>query len=420
MSGWAGRTVPAAVVGAFALGVLYIGLPDVRTPAPTATLTTPELPDEIWTERVDTLQAGETLSALLTRGGVNPAAAASVLDAAAAIDARRVPSGMAVTIRRRAADSLPSEIVFQLAADRLLQVRRASDGWTSEEIRLPWVTDTIVVGGVITSTLYDALDSSAAALLPSPQRAELAWTLADILEYRVDMSRDLRHGDHFRALFVRSTGPGGATRLGRVLAARFHLSGEPVEAIRFGDGSARGEYFDQHGKSLRAAFLRAPLEFRRISSVFGRRRHPILRVWRQHKGMDYAARSGTPVRSVGDGVVVFAGRKGGYGNVVEVRHRNGYVSRYGHLRGFARSTRRNARVAIGQTIGFVGTTGLSTAPHLHFEMLVNGVHRDPRVTLSAKTGAPIPARDRARFETVRALLLATLDGPTRPEQLATR
>ena len=427
MRGSGGRAIPAVLIGALALGVLYFGLPQVRTPAPAARLSAPDtaaedrwstVPQESLAARVDTLRSGETLSRLLARGGLTPAAIIAALDAAA-LDPRRLPSGMPVTMRGSASDSLASEIVLELAVDRRLHLRRTADGWTSEEIHLPWVTDTVVVAGVITSTLYEALDSGAVSVLPAPQRAELAWSLADMFEYRVDMSRDLRQGDAFRALFLRATGPAGVTRIDRILAARFLLSGERIEAIRYGD-STRAEYFDQHGKSLRAAFLRAPLAFRRISSVFGRRRHPILGVWRQHRGMDYAAAAGTPVRSVGDGHVIFAGHRGGYGNVVEVRHRNGYVSRYGHLRGFARGARRGTRVGIGQTVGFVGSTGLSTAPHLHFEMLVNGVHRDPRVALSAKGGFPIPTAERTRFNGVREMLLAVLDRQIGPERMAVR
>ena len=171
---------------------------------------------------------------------------------------------------------------------------------------------------------------------------------------------------------------------------------------------------------MRAAFLRAPLEFRRISSVFGMRKHPILGVWRRHAGTDYAASQGTPIRSVGDGVVIFAGRKGGYGNAIEVRHPNGFVTRYGHLRSFAKVARRGARVSIGQTIGFVGMTGLATAPHLHFEVLVGGVQRNPRVALAMKGGEPLPASERDAFARERGELIALLERGVAPTRLATR
>jgi murein DD-endopeptidase MepM/ murein hydrolase activator NlpD len=234
------------------------------------------------------------------------------------------------------------------------------------------------------------------------------------------MSRDLREGDSFRALFERQVGPGGITRIGNVLATRFTLSGDAMEAIRFATSDSHAEYYDQKGKSLRATFLRVPLEFRRISSSFGRRFHPILKRWREHDGIDYAANAGTPVRAIGSGTVIFAGRKGGYGNAIDIRHPNGYVSRYGHMRAFAKGIHKGKHVEIGQTIGYVGMTGLATGPHLHFEIRVHGVARNPRVALKVDDGVPIPAADRARFATVRAARLLALDDTVRTQQLASR
>jgi murein DD-endopeptidase MepM/ murein hydrolase activator NlpD len=407
----ASRLATYLVVGTLAVAALQLDPPDAPSPTPLAAIAARESTSVAvprWRQRVDTLGRGETLSHLLARGGVTEAEAADALGAARGLNERRVPAGMPVVVRSAADGAAPAEIILHLAVDRSLHLRRTDSGWTSDEVRLPWTTDTMVVGGVIRSSLYEALDSAAAAL-PRPLRGELAWRLADIFEYRVDMSRELQPGDSFRVLFVRAQGPRGVVRVGDVLAARFELSGSPLEAVRYRSRAAGGEYFDQEGKSLRNSFLRAPLSFRRISSVYGMRRHPILGVWRQHKGTDYAAGSGTPVRSVGDGMVVFAGRRGGYGNTIEVRHRNGYVTRYGHLRGFARSVRRGGRVAIGQTIGYVGSTGLSTAPHLHFEVLVNGVHRDPRVALNIRGGDPIARAEHGAFESARSALLAALD-----------
>jgi murein DD-endopeptidase MepM/ murein hydrolase activator NlpD len=197
-------------------------------------------------------------------------------------------------------------------------------------------------------------------------------------------------------------------QLGNILAARFTLSGSTMDAVRYVKPDGAAEYYDQTGRSMRASFLRAPLAFRRISSVFGVRKHPILGMWRAHKGTDYAANAGTPVRSIADGVVIFAGRKGGYGNAIDVRHPNGFVSRYGHLRGFARGIHAGAHVGIGQTIGYVGMTGLATGPHLHFEILVHGVQRNPSSVLSRTDGVPIPASERASFDSTKDVLLAAL------------
>ncbi len=271
--------------------------------------------------------------------------------------------------------------------------------------------DTVTVSGVIRSNLFSALDRSPASGLPRSERAELAYSLADIFEYRVDMSKDLQDGDKFHVLVERLQQPNGAILVNKILGARLALSGSEVDAILFRGSGSKGEYFDATGKSLRAAFLRAPVAFRRISSMFGGRRHPVLGIWRRHKGTDYAAAMGTPVRSIGDGVVIFAGRKGGYGNVIDVRHRNGFVSRYGHLRGFAKSVRRGSRVGIGSTIGYVGMSGLATGPHLHFEVLVGGVQRDPRVALKMKDGMPIASSERGLFDRMRSRTIASFEAP---------
>ncbi|MEO5580341.1 MAG: M23 family metallopeptidase [Gemmatimonadaceae bacterium] len=262
--------------------------------------------------------------------------------------------------------------------------------------------DTVAVTGTIESSLSSALTDAGGTTLSRSARAELAFSLADIFEYRVDMSRDLQVGDKFSVLVERLQKPNGAIIVNKILGARLALSGSEIEAIRFSSREAGGDYFDGSGKSLRASFLRTPVAFRRISSIFGRRRHPVLGVWRRHTGTDYAAAMGTPVRSVGDGVVVFAGRKAGYGNVIDIRHRNGFVSRYGHLRSFSKGTRRGARVGIGKTIGSVGMSGMATGPHLHFEILVNGVQRDPRIALRMKGGEPIPTRERNVFQQLRS------------------
>jgi murein DD-endopeptidase MepM/ murein hydrolase activator NlpD len=271
--------------------------------------------------------------------------------------------------------------------------------------------DTLAISGVIHSSLYNALNESGVGVLPPSARHQLAWSLADIFEYKVDMSRDLRQGDRFHLLVERLQKPNGAIIVNKVLGARLALSGgtNSIEAIHFGGpGSIKGQYYDASGMSLRAAFLRAPLAFRRITSIFGARKHPIFGQWRNHTGTDYAAPTGTPIRSVGDGVIVFAGRKGGYGNVIDVRHRNGMVSRYGHMRNFATGMHAGTRVSMGSTIGYVGSTGWATGPHLHFEIRIDGIARDPRLALQSRSGEPIPKGERSLFQKMRNQTLASL------------
>ena len=372
--------------------------------------------------RTERLNRGETLIGLLKRAGISDHAAKEVLRAAtaSAVDARFLKAGMPVEFMAEGPGVEPTEMVFHLGVDRLLRMRRTGASWSSSEERLPWVTDTVSVGGTIKATLYQAMNESAAGFFPGRGRDELTWALADIFEYRVDMSRDLQVGDGFKALVERSVGPGGITKVNKVLAATFTLSGSEVSAIRFESRTASAQYYDAQGKSLRAQFLRAPLEFRRISSTFGNRFHPVLGRWKAHKGTDYAARQGTPVRAIGDAVVLRAGWAGGYGNMLELRHRNGYVTRHGHLRGFASGIRAGTRVAIGQTVGYVGTTGRSTGPHLHFEVLVGGVQRDSRVALKSTAGEPLGRAEMAAFNARREHLLASLNGNSGVVRLASR
>ena len=403
------RALAYSTIAVLAVGALQLNppLPAAGPPRLSAVEVRP-----LWSRTADTLGNGETLSTLLARQGMIGGTATQLLRAASGLDARRVRAGMPVTVSKLDADSIPSEVVFELAIDRVLTLQRTDSGWISREERLPWKVDTVVVRGTIASTLYGAMDASALELLPAPARAELAGELADIYEYRVDMSRDLQVGDEFRVLFERASGPQGVVRIQSILAASMTLSGKQTEAVRFETASATGKYFDQNGKAMRAGFLQAPLQFRRISSVFGNRRHPVLKTWRAHKGTDYAASSGTPVRAVGDGTVIYAGRRSGYGNVVEIRHRNGFVTRYAHLRGFAKGVRSGARVAIENTIGFVGMTGLATGPHLHFEVLVGGVQRNPSVALRGQGNAePIPPKERARFASTLDAMRASLARP---------
>jgi murein DD-endopeptidase MepM/ murein hydrolase activator NlpD len=362
-----------------------------------------------WT-RTDTLGRGEPLATLLVRGGLTVDDAVRAMRAATGLDERRIPAGLEVIFRGDATGERPRDVALRLSSVNTLRLSRAGDSWTGRVEHIPWTTDTLVVRGVVRRTLYGALDEGASTLLPKGARAELAWTLADIYEYRIDMSRDLQDGDAVRVVFERGRSPSGAMRIGAILAAGVERGGRELRAIRFlSPGAQRAEYFDHDGRSLRAGFLRAPLSFRRISSVFGRRKHPILGDWRAHKGTDYAANAGTPVRAIGDGVVTFAGRRGGYGNAIEVKHPNGFVTRYGHLRAFAAGTSTGTRVTMGKTIGFVGMTGLATAPHLHFEVIVGGVQRDPRTALKESSGAPLASRDRAAFDRVRVVADGALD-----------
>jgi murein DD-endopeptidase MepM/ murein hydrolase activator NlpD len=410
LTNWGARLITYAV----ALGLAAIAIAFARPlPERPSIGEVAGLSVDPWQEHVDSVGRGETIGQVFERGGLTGPASLEVirvatgLDQRRTFDPRRIPAGFRVTFGGLPDDSIPRQITMQVGIDRILKVIRGDSGWTAAVDSIPWAIDTMVIRGEIKSNLYDAL-ASAEGDLPNRTRTELAWAVADIFEYRIDMSRDLQVGDAFSALVERRQLPTGDTRIGNVLATTFTNGGRRIEAIRH-HTEGRARYYDQDGKSLAANFLLAPLQFRRISSNFGGRRHPVLGTFRRHQGPDYAANSGTEVRAIGDGVVIAAGVRGGYGNMIDVRHPTGFVTRYGHLRGFARGVRGGTRVAMGQTIGYVGMTGLATGPHLHFEVLVNGVARNPRTAFEVKAGPPLPASERAEFDLLRHRYLALLD-----------
>jgi murein DD-endopeptidase MepM/ murein hydrolase activator NlpD len=358
----------------------------------------------------DTLDAGESLARVLKRGGLSDSAAIRAIQASSGvINERRIPAGMPITVKSVSADSAPSEVILQLSEDRIVKLTRTGDEWIGKEEKLPWEIDTIAVSGTIESNLTNAINDVADSLLPKAARQQLTFAMAeDVYGYKIDMTRELQKGDEFRVLAVRARGPNGAVRVSNVIAATFSLSGSVLTAVKF-DSKTGGSYFDDQGKSMKAMFSKYPVQFRRISSTFGNRRHPILGYTRAHKGTDYAADEGTPVRSIGDGVVVSAGWNNGYGKLVQIRHMNGYVTRYGHLSSIAEGIYAGARVKMEQQIGRVGHTGLATGPHLHFEVLINGEQRDSRTAFGRSSGLPIAKSEIDSFAHLRDQLLARLN-----------
>ena len=350
-----------------------------------------------FTETLDTLHRGETLSELFARQGIEAFDLAAA-GRQASLDPRRLRPGLVFAFRRQSPDSAPTRITVRATHAQRVSFERGDEGWDTVVEPIAWRPETVRLEGSIDNSLYEALDAQVSdEVLDGPERQRLAWDLADVYAWQVDFTRDIQSGDHFQVVVERLISDEGEVRFGRVLASDLTMSGKSLTAFRFEQGD-RSAYYDDGGNSLRRAFLRAPVQFRRISSSFNRaRRHPVLGITRRHEGTDYAANSGTPVMAAGDGVVLRAGRAGGYGNLIEVRHRSGITTRYGHLRGFARGVRAGARVTQGQTIGYVGSTGLASGPHLHYEFRVNGVAKDAR-RVDLGNGAPIGASDRAAFE----------------------
>ena len=405
------RAIAYGVVALFGVAAVLFTTPlPRRANTPAAEVLSSEHEAHLWRERHDTVHTNESLAKVLARGGLSDLVIRSALSAAKSLDPRRIQVGTPLVVRTKDPDTIPNEIILKLAVDKLLHLTRTDSVWAVNEENLPWKTDTIAVAGVVRTQLYAAMDSSNAKdILSKSARIELTGDLAEIFEYRVDMSRDLQVGDQFKLLVERRTLPNGLTRFGNIITASMKLSGVLIEAVRFKSSKVSGEFFDQKGLSMKTGFLRAPLDFRRISSVYGVRKHPILGTMRKHQGTDYAADAGTEVRAIGDGVVIHAGWSNGYGNEVEIRHPNGFVSRYGHMRRFV--VYAGQRVTQKQKIGEVGSTGLSTGPHLHFEVIVNGDSRDPRKVLANQGTNPIPASERVAFEAVRSQVIALRDSP---------
>lgn len=365
-------------------------------------------------EFTDSLRRRETLSNVLARAGIVGRDYGELLAAAKVLKPRRLRAGQAFHFRRVRHQPVPDRVMLRADPEHRVWLERSADGsWTERAEQIPWTATRIRVDGVIESSLYEALDQSVGNdVLPAGQRMALAWAIADVYDWEIDFTHDIRPGDGFSVVIERLESPEGERRLGEVLAGRVEVAGRPYYAFAFQPDAGRGRaFYDERGRSLRRAFLKTPVAFRRISSRFGGRYHPVLGRWRAHQGIDYAASSGTPVRATADGFVTKAGREGGYGNLVELRHVNGIRTRYGHLKGFAAGVRAGERVRQGQTIGYVGSTGLSTGPHLHYELLVNGRATNPQ-RRDAGAGEPVAAARRAQFDAARSELLALLEPPT--------
>lgn len=344
--------------------------------------------------RTDRSRASDTVDALLARlGASDPQAAAFVRGHAEARAALFNRVGRTISAElghdQRVAKLLARWIPDGEGGFRRFVVERHGEGFATRFEAEQLAAGTRLASGVIRSSLFAAADE---ARIPDP----VASQLADIFAGDVDF-RQLRKGDRFAVLYESFDADGQTLRPGRVLAAEFENGGRVFQALWYEEPGQKGAYYRPNGDSLRKAYLAAPLEFSRVSSGFAMRTHPILNTWRQHNGIDFAAPSGTPVRTVGDGVVEFAGTQNGYGNIVIVAHRNDQQTAYAHLSRM--DVRVGQSVSQGQTIGAVGATGWATGPHLHFEFRIGGEPHDPtRIALHNDGGQPISAAARPAFE----------------------
>ena len=348
-----------------------------------------------------TIRSGDTMEQIFRNNKLNLAHLASIvrLDQAGKY-IRRLRPGDEFEIQHDKGQVI--RLYRELDLTSALVVSRDGAGFKSEIVDRPIELRRRLAYGRIETSLFE---SAADAGMPD----KLIMNLAGIFAWDVDFVLDIRRGDDYFILFEKIYQNGKYISDGEIVAAEFNNNGRTFRAVRFIDKSGRSDYFTPDGRSVRKAFIRAPVDFTRISSSFNpRRKHPILNTIRAHRGVDYAAPSGTPIKAAGDGKVIFRGRKGGYGNAIILQHGGNITTLYGHMSKYANSSRLGKRVKQGQTVGYVGRTGLATAAHLHYEYRINGVHRNPR-TVRLPQAAPIKAEYREDFLTAAAPILEELD-----------
>lgn len=360
--------------------------------------------------RSDYTRSADTAEALLQRLGIADPSASAFLRSNSDVRQNLLGrSGRLVSVEATNDHQLQKLTARWTASDdstefQRLVVQRGEDGKFSTTIETaPLTVGSRLAGGVIRSSLFAATD---AAYIPD----DVAVQMADILSGSIDFRRSLRKGDRFSVVYESMEADGETLRSGRVLSVEFHNKGKTHQAMWYQpEGSSRGSYYDLDGRSLRQAYLTSPVEFSRVSSGFAMRLHPIHKTWRAHLGTDYAAPTGTKVRTIGDGVVEFAGVQSGFGNVVFIKHgSNDHVTVYAHLSRI--DVKKGQAVEQGQLIGAVGATGWATGPHLHFEFRINGKHEDPLVVMAKNAAdAPINLKQEAEFKQYAAHMRMQLD-----------
>lgn len=292
---------------------------------------------------------------------------------------------------------------YDIDREERLIIRKDGEGFAVSRIPIAYTVKEEIVRGTISSSLFEAVSQSG-------ETDALAVMLTDIFAYDIDFIRDLRAGDSFQALVEKRFREGEPAGYGRILAATFTTQGETFTAFLFKDGNRPAGYYDAEGVALRKVFLKAPLDFSRVSSGFTMKRfHPITKTWRAHPAIDYAAPTGTPIKAVGDGSILKIGRTSGNGNFIKLRHTNSYETIYLHMSRFAKGMTKGKKVRQGQVIGYVGSTGLASGPHLCFRMYKNGSPINPTKVKAGST-EPVSRERRSAFHAAIAPMLARLEG----------
>jgi murein DD-endopeptidase MepM/ murein hydrolase activator NlpD len=394
-----GRRRIAAVVMLLAGTVVLAG----RARGPALPVAAPIVVDRAFVEVADTVRRNQTLSELFARRRIAGNELDAVLAALDGLNPRRVKEDMVFEFRVPVGEEVPDRVVVRVSHDAFLRADRGPEGWAGTRAEVAWTIDRERVVGEVRSSLYETVDALIAdSILPPLGRGKLIDDLADgVYAWQIDFTRDIHPGDRFVVVYERLVSALGEIRYGRVLAANIETAGRENTAYVLPDGEGRNAYYDADGRSLRRAFMMYPVRFRRISSNFSRGRlHPVLKTTRAHLGTDYAANRGTPIYATASGTVIRAGRWGGYGIMVAIRHARGIETRYAHMQGLAKGIRPGTRVRQDQLIGFVGMTGLASGPHVHYEFLKNGLHINPR-RADLGDGEPVPSARRHEFDAAR-------------------
>ncbi|WP_422995596.1 peptidoglycan DD-metalloendopeptidase family protein [Undibacterium sp. Di24W] len=344
------------------------------------------------------IQRGDTLASLMQRLGVDDVNATNFLKAdPVARNVLQARAGKSIRVKTTDEGTLEWLRVGLDGNDKggktLLVSRDEHNTFKASEIIEQLERRIEMRSGDIQSSLFVATDK---ALIPAP----VADQIVKMFETNIDF-RKLQRGDYFNVVYETFWQNGEMVKTGRLLSGEFKNSDKLFQAVWFDEGAGEGGYYSFDGKSLKKAFLKSPLEFSRVSSGFAMRVHPISGKWKRHTGIDFAAVSGTPIRASADGTIDHAGPQGGYGNMVIIKHWNGYSTAYAHMSRFAPGARKGTRVTQGQVIGYVGSTGWSTGPHLHYEFRVNNEPRDPN-TISVQSAAALASHELPRFKVVAA------------------
>ncbi|OZG70033.1 peptidase M23 [Hahella sp. CCB-MM4] len=381
-------------------------LVSIETPAETAPVTS----NSRLSWHAYQVQSGDSFSTLFKRAGVPPNVLAKMVQELPGKDWTQLYPGEEIEFGFDD-ETFHTMRIHRNRLENWLITESDEGSFTLDKVLAEPEVQTSYAEGTINTALF--IDAKKAGLSD-----QLIMEFANIFGWDIDFILDIREGDSFKLVYEELYFEGEKIGIGNILAAQFVNQGKVYNAVRYEDKAGKVSYFTPEGESMKKTFLRSPIDFARVSSHFNlSRKHPVLHTIRAHKGTDYAAGRGTPIKATGDGKVIFAGRKGGYGNVVILQHGQSITTLYAHMKGFARGIRSGKRISQGQVIGYVGSSGLATGPHLHFEFRVNGVHKNP-VTVKLPKAQPVAKSELEAFKKHAEIAMAQLESYANSYQVA--